>query len=259
MKRRASAIALLALVALLTVSAGCQAELSSTTRISADGSGSIAFALKVDAETDRSFVELTGKGFAENVLLSDVATAGWSIARSSSAGGGSVRITRNFASVDEIEPIVESLNGGSTPIFRQFTVARTSSPAKVDFDFTGEVAISGSNLTDLLDKAVGTDASAALRKRFSIEPAHDLSARVEMSLPGKIDSSDADESADGLLIWKVAPGQSRRMTAHSQYYEWPYLAIAGAGIFCLVTLVFLLAGDLLRRRRRKADLGLDEQ
>lgn len=249
----------------LMLLSACKVEIDVATEVEEDGSGEIAVAvmlgetvrgtleekkLKSDDPLELAELEERGEDVFERGrnpvdVLEEGVPPGWEAERVTQGKIEGVHLRAEFASLDELASLVESLS-----------------------DFGEEIA-------DQVDREVERIGVAALTRGFSLtrdgsvfrfraEPnveeyegatggANNLLAEfsLSISLPGGVREHDADEKEDGTLVWRIQPGTKRTISATSDLtynprdIPWTPIGVGGSA----VAIFGFLALASHRRRR----------
>ena len=161
--------ALLVFVAALTVSA-CQVDTSVEVKVEADGSGTITVNATADAD-----VVAQAPGLAEDLRFDDAVAAGWTLQGPSAtdAGGLSVTLTHDFATVEEATSLLASVNGSGGPL-HDVAVTRTVTDDEITTSLEGTLRIDGTRL-------VGEVNCARRRRRIEKEIAKCLGSAATLA------------------------------------------------------------------------------
>ena len=97
-----------ALLLVVLALAGCQAKVAVTMKVERDGSGTLAVGVGLD---DRALLQL--RSLDTDVILSDLAGAGWIVAPAQKEADGMtwLRATKSFANADQLAAAVAEING----------------------------------------------------------------------------------------------------------------------------------------------------
>jgi hypothetical protein len=232
-------------VALLLVS-GCRLDVVATAELERDGSGTLTLAFRLDdallTELDRLAIDPTIEVMALSSELED-----WELDRTVDEDAAiTITLTRGFEDAAEMGDALRELFSGLSD----------DDPALfVDLDLRidpeGAAAVDG-GLAFRPPTTIGAELDGEPLGLSSPELA-ELTAemvrpRLEVQMPGPIETHDADDVDGRTLRWDVPVGDSRTVSATSSapgIYEEPWLWAAVAGGLALVAIVVLL----LRRRR----------
>jgi hypothetical protein len=110
-------------LALVVVVAGCSARATLSVTVRADGSGTAALRVALDAEAVQAAEG--GAPLAQRVRLTDLRHAGWTVSPWVMApnGSASLRLTKGFHTPAQLDAIVAELNGTGGPL-RSFRASR---------------------------------------------------------------------------------------------------------------------------------------
>lgn len=252
--RRPRAAGLLALLAAAGLLAGCRIDLGASLVVERDGSGTAGLEIVLDADAVAQLDELALDPFAD-LAAAAVDTPDWDVERASTDDGGErVRLSTAAADPAALTAALRELSSGL-------------SPDDPSFDLDLELAVADDGATQLHGE-VGLrppTTAGARRDGQPLGPAGDelaalvadaVSARFEVSLPGRVTDHDADAVDAGSrllgggsrLTWDVPVGATRSITASAAAPPLvaPWLVAAGAGVVA----VLLVAAAWWWRRRR---------
>lgn len=245
----------LAAVALLALS-GCRVKMDVATTVEEDGSGVVAVTVLMDrtmrgalqekerkSDDPRELAEMRARGedrFERGPdpldVLEDDVPDGWQGERVSDGDLEGMRLRAEFAGLDEISGLLDSLAtfGDEIAARYEYPIERVGPAALTQgFSITRDGPIF--ELRGEPDASVYEGATGG---------ANNLSTELTLSvdLPGGIREHDADEESDGALVWRVPPGESRSISATSDLdYDpveipWTPIGVGGAtlGLFGLL-------------------------
>jgi hypothetical protein len=247
----------------------CRVDSVLTVRVERDGSGTVT----LEAIADAAVVQ-AAPGLAEDLRLDDAVAAGWTVEGplATETGGLRVVLTRAFASVDQANALLQSVNGPSGPL-RGVTLVRSGGvggdglPDGSDstVELRGQLGVEGGldAFADpaLLD-AVGATPYAADLAAAGVDPADALSFRLDVSVPGDVtEGGTGAESEDGTLRW-TAPldGSSLDLatvfavsgSSGSGWSTLARLALIGLVGWCVLAAGLIAAVSRARTRRLRA-------
>ncbi len=234
------AIGALGVLALVGLVAGCSARATLQVTVRADGSGTAAVHVTLDAEAVQAAEG--GAPLSQQVRLSDLRAAGWTVSpwRTALDGSASIVLTKGFRTPDQLAQIVAELNGPDGPI-RHLAVSRD--PTWGGFAHTVQLA----GTVDLRAAQPGVPADAALVRALAAQHV-DVSV-VEAQLAGSLASSVSLRLVlvvpGGRHVVTVPPDGHGTVTTQSTAVDVPRTALAGAAILLVV-----LAGLAWLRGRR---------
>lgn len=244
---------------------GCQLDVVADVVVNPDGTGTIT----VTAEADDELVNEVPT-IADDLVLDDIASAGWAIdgPTATADGGLTITLTHAFEGKDEATNLLRSLG----PPFNDPTIGRGQ-----DGDAATNIARANLGLPngfaafadDDLVSAVGGVPFAARIEESGADPASSFSAILNVTLPG--DLVDAETNAevldDGSLRWTVpvdgsileASARSEQEPSASGVWARPVATaalvalIAWVGFMTLfITYVAVARWRRARRYRRRA-------
>jgi hypothetical protein len=223
-----------ALLAAALLLGGCATHATLTVTMHADGTGTVAVRVGLDAEAVHA-VEAGGAPLETAVRLTDLARAGWHVTRWVRAKDGSatIVITKPFQSPDQVAGIARELSGATGPL-RGLTASRDA--AWLGLAHTSSVR----GLVDVGDVTSGVSADpglaaslashgvnvAAIDQVLSGQLRAGLTLRVVVDLPG------------GSHTLTVAPGRRAHLDASSTAPDTTRDAFAAAAL-ALVALAIL--------------------
>ncbi|RIK09303.1 MAG: hypothetical protein DCC49_06820 [Acidobacteria bacterium] len=251
MKSRVLIVAVLSLFALF--GAACKSTIGLSVVVDADGGGEISIGIQVDPKAEKAIYELTGKSFSDSYAVSDVAAAGWKVARLRGPDGSSgVSVTRRFGAPEEAGAMLRAIAGRPPVVFETFELNRSDGLLRVEFDLAMTINLRSKVLSDTVAAAIGKAEFSKLSTGFGISLTDGVSAEVRVALPGTISSNNAQAVEGSILVWSVKGGERLEMTAKSAYFQWPYVGGAAVVGVSGISLVVLLASDVRRRRRARS-------
>ncbi len=262
-------------VGLLLLLSACKVEMEVATTVEEDGSGELAVQLML-GETARSTLQesepatddleerrriiaeegpeaLEVKGPDPVDVLAETVPDGWRHERVVDGKIEGLRLTTRFGAVDEIPDRLERLNDWGD----EFATQYESDAAEIGLGVvTNGFAI---ERDDPLFHLRG-EPDARPYEGATGGPNNLLAEfTISVKLPGGVRDHNADEETDGALVWHIAPGTAREISATSDLtydpFEIPWTPIAVGG--ATAGMVGLLALRSLRERRRAAS-GRDE-
>lgn len=247
----------------------CRVDSVLTVRVERDGSGTVT----LEAVADAAVVQ-AAPGLADDLRLDDAIAAGWTVEGPQPTEDGGLRIvlTRPFASVDQANALLQSVNGPAGPL-RDVTLVRTGGvgsgglPDGSDstVELRGLLGIEGGldAFADpaLLD-AVGATPYAADLAASGVEPSDAVSFRLDMDVAGDIvaggNGADPD---DGTLRWtSPLDGSTTDLattfgisgSSGSGWSTVAALALTGLVVWCVVAIGGITAVSRARARRMRA-------
>lgn len=232
-------------VALLLVT-GCRLDVVATAELERDGSGTLALAFRLDdallTELDRLAIDPTIEIMALSAELED-----WDLDRSVDEDAAiTITLTRGFEDAAEMGDALRELSSG---------LADDDPALFLDLDLQvdaeGAATVEG-GMAFRPPTTIGAELDGEALGPSSAELA-ELTAevvrpRLEVEMPGPVETHDADDVDARTLRWDVPVGDTRTVSATSSapgIYEEPWLWAVAAGGLALVAIVVLL----LRRRR----------
>lgn len=255
LKPRALRVVVVALVSLVALFGGaCKSTVELSVVVDADGGGEISVGIQVDPKAERAIYEMTGKSFSDSYALTDVAAAGWKVTRHRGSDGSSgVSVARRFGAPEEAGAMLGAIAGRPPVVFESFELKRSDGLLRVDFDLAMTLNLRSKVLSDTVAATIGSAELSRLALGYGISLTDGVSAEVKVVLPGSISSNNAQAVQGSTLVWHIKGDERLEMNASSAYFQWPYVVGAVVVGAAGVTLVVLLAGDLRKRRRRRAE------
>lgn len=246
--------AALLVIGALALSA-CRVDVNVNVSMADNGSGAVAVTVQTDAE-----VVARAPGLADDLRLTDVEAAGWTVEgpTATPAGGLTVTLQHPFSTPEEATALVASLSGTDGPL-RAVTFSRTVTERAVTYRVTGSGRLDGiAAFTDPdLVAAVGATPYLDDIVAAQISPDDAVGLKFSVALPGTVDAGSATSAtaADGALTWAVpADGTTVDLATTSvrsleRGGGWPALA-SGALIALVVWVVAAVAAVVLVARAR---------
>lgn len=192
----------LALVVGVLALTGCQVDLELDIRVDPDGTGSITFTATADAEVLERVPNL-----ADELVLDDIAAAGWQITgpTPTETGGLTVTMSQDFESAAEATNLLRSLG----PPFNEPELGRGDTDDATNNRLTGRFGLPGgfeAFADEELIAAVGGVPFAAEFAERGATPANSMTATVRASLPGDLVEEETNPTEvldDGTLVWEI--------------------------------------------------------
>lgn len=193
--------AFLVFVAALTVSA-CQVDMSVEVDVEADGSGTITVSATADAD-----VVAQTPGLAEDLRFDDAVAAGWTLQgpEVTDAGGLSVTLTHDFATVEEATVLLASVNGSGGPL-HDVAVTRAVTDDEITTSLVGTLRIDGGvdafadpEMLAAIDGSPYADNIAAA----GLRPTDVVTFTFTAELPGEVATTGTDTVSEPILSWSV--------------------------------------------------------
>ncbi len=250
----------LAVVALVTVLAGCRLDVGVDVTMKPDGTGTVTVVATADAE----LVARAPSALAD-LRLDDVRQAGWTVGEPTKGPDGSMSLVlaKSFHSPAEANQILNELNGPEGPL-HDLTVTLDRSFADVSSSFTGTAQLSGgvAAFSDAaLVQALGGKVPLADVVTQPLDQS--LGLAVTARLPGTVATSNGAVSSDRASVtWHpvltdgtATPMQARfalvdqgaRDARDRSHLAWMALVIYAGAVVVVALAVWLF----LRRRRRR--------
>ncbi len=126
-----------AVVALLLVLVGCQADVEVTIDVAEDGSGVVTVAVGLDPDALARVPDLDAQ-----LRTDDLAAAGWTVAEPEEREGRTwVRVSKPFEDPSQLPAIMAEISGPDG-VFQEFELTRTHSFGSTSYELTGTVDLS---------------------------------------------------------------------------------------------------------------------
>ena len=246
---RAGALA----AALILAMGACQLDVSMSTSVRRNGSGtfSIRFAL------DKELVDIA-RTLSDDPLKSlttlppDLTSSGWRIRRDSAGGGLTITVERPFTSPDDLNKAIASLrtslasSQGPTARFFDLAVKRSSGFLKSSTSVAGTIDLTSNGLLGRSGLAPATQRQ--LQSLLDQNANQFFRLTLDVSLPGGVSHASGGEPQvrSGKAEWLPRLGKTMKFEASSSAYN-PAAVVAGSG---LLTIIALTVSFLAMRRRR---------
>ncbi len=220
--------------------------------VRADGSGVVRVRVVADPEAVTA-AESGGVPLETAVRLSDLSDSGWAVGPWAKAKDGSATIVLShpFASVDDVAPIIEGLNGKVGPL-PALQATRESGLLSTSYGVRGKIDIgaAGSGVNgdqELVAKltALGVDVNT-IDQQLLAQVQSSFSLRVVVKLPDQPAVTFTPKA--GATVAKVDASSSVMNTERLVF-------LLAAGGFALLAIVVWLRGGRRRRRRRGGGRG----
>lgn len=245
---------LVAAVALVLATAGCQLDVNVGFDVEDDGSGVVRVAVGLDDDAMQRVPEL-----AEQLEVDDLVDAGWTITGPAADGDGRtwIRASKPFASPEEAGAVLAELSGDAGP-FRDFRVERERSFLAETWRFGGVVDLSagleGFSDDALRERLDGTSfgvGTAELERRAGRALDRVFTFRVASELPGSV-SSNAPLDVEGGPVWTPTLGEQVSLSAEGRVVDTARVAWLAVAAGAFVALLGVLFRRVRRRRRERA-------
>jgi hypothetical protein len=191
----------LALVAVALTLASCQVDVEVDLTVEPDGTGTITMTATADSEVVAAVPTI-----AEELVLDDVAAAGWVIDGpvATDDGGLTVTMSHDFVSDQEATNLLRSLG----PPFGQMTVQRGTTNDETTTQVSGLLGLSNGFQTfadDDLVAAIGSIPFADEIAASGATPASSMTVTFRASLPGEVvdENTSGTVLEDGTIEWVV--------------------------------------------------------
>lgn len=169
--------------------------------VNADESGTFALFIGFDEQFQQLMEEGGGEGFDMTEGLAD-APEGWKAEEVIEDGFEGVRISTEFNDFDELNQKLAELNqeqggGAGTDFLSDFSLTRDGDT----FRFQADVSGIDEQLTGAVGESGGDDLMSGLDPATLFEDLFEI--RFRLTLPGTIESHNADSINGSTLIWNV--------------------------------------------------------
>ena len=249
--------ALVVVVPVLLLLAGCQVHTRVAIDVDDDGSGRVEVAVGLDEDAASRVPEL-----ADQLEVGDLVADGWEVTGPAREGDGRtwIRASKRFASVEQAGLVLDEVTGAGGP-FRDLEVRRRPSLVQDRWDLAATVdlrdglagfsddalrqRLDGTNV-GLSDDEVAAEAGRPLAEVVTFE--------VVASLPGRVAGNG--DVADGRSVWRPVLGERLELSASSTSWQGTsslWLATAAAALAALVVVLLRRAVVGARRRRRRLE------
>jgi hypothetical protein len=239
-------------LALLVVATGCQVNTQINVDTQANGSGTVDVVVTLDRAATQAVGDVKSQ-----LQTSDLVAAGWSVTGPVAGTDGStvLEATQAFATPAQASSLVAEIAGTGTPGTRPFQLSvlshktwwstRTRLVGRADL--TCDLACFGdSGLVSQLGTSTGVDPGTVASQE------EDFTFGLSVTLPGKLQSSNAASSVGHQQNWAPKLGEQTVLSATTSSPDGTHLAEAiGAGAFVVLALIVGLLVALIRRRRRR--------
>ncbi len=226
------------LLAGLFALAGCQLDVVAEVVVDPDGTGSITVTATADAELVNEVPTI-----AEELVLDDIAAAGWTIdgPNATPEGGLLLTLTHDFEGKDEATNLLRSLG----PPFNDPVIGRGQ-----DGDSATNTARANLGLPDGfatfadadLVSAVGDIPFASRFEGAGADPVNSMSATLNLTLPGELVAAETNAEVldDGRLQW-IIPMDGTILEASPRSEQAPSAGGVWARPVATVALIVLVA------------------
>ncbi len=238
------------LTVLLLVLSACTIRLDVGLTVNEDESGTFALFMGFDEEFQQLMEQGGGEGFNMTEGLADV-PEGWSVEDVVEDGFEGIRITTDFTDFEDLEEKLGELGEGQdagvgTDFLGDFGLTHEGDEFRFEVDASGvdeqlSGAVGNSGGEDLLS---GMDPATLFEDLFEI--------RFRLTLPGEIQSHNADSVDGNTLTWNVAIDEedtTYRAVSSTAGGSSSMLLIGGAAAVVLVAGVGVVA---MRSRKKNA-------
>lgn len=231
--------ALSLLVVALALTA-CKVDTTVTVQVAADGSGVITLTAIADAE-----VVAQAPGLAEDLRFDDAVAAGWELdgPTATDAGGLSVTLVHDFATVEEATALLQSINGVDGPL-HGVALTRTVAEGQVTTALVGSLRVDG-GLNAFADPdllaAIGGSPYADDIAATGLRPTDVVTFTFTADLPGTVATGGTGTAGnEPVLTWSVPlDGTTAELATTSVISE---SAVGGSsGVWGTVATVALVA------------------
>lgn len=232
-------------VAALFVLAGCRVGVSVEVETAAEGGGRVMATVTLDGEAAAQVPDL-----AEQLRVSDLGAAGWTVEGPTPAPGGGVTVlaSKPFATSAGATRALQELGGGfgglRLRVDRGFWRTTSELTGAVDLS-PGLAAFGDEELAALVgNPTLGLD-PGAVERELGRPLAEVVAVELVGDLAGEVDA-DAPRARSGAPVWAVPLGSSVAVRATAQQWNVQRLALAGVSLVAGLSLSVVL----VRRSRR---------
>ncbi len=253
---------LLFLAVLLGAATGCQVTTQVAVTTAANGSGTLAVAVTLDAQAIAAVGNL-----AQQLQTSDLVQAGWVVAGPVPSVGGSETVTvrHAFSNPAQLQALAAQLAGSGPEASRPFQLElrRTHSFWHSGTELTGSVDLTcglacfgDQGLQAALGSPLGVNVNPLVQQARQ-QPGQVFRFSMSAALDGHLLTTNAPSRSGSVETWTPVLGQKTTVLAVTQSVNTGHVVLvavlSGAGlIVVLVLLVFLLLRWRRRRRARSA-------
>ncbi|MDQ1509186.1 MAG: hypothetical protein QOG50_1030 [Actinomycetota bacterium] len=226
--------------------AGCKVDARVDVTLRADGSGTVAAKVTLDAQAVQRLT--TGGSLASAVPLDDLRGAGWRIStwKPDPAGGAAITLSNAFANQDGLARRLADLTGPKGAL-RDPRITRT----RRWFGASDKIAVT----VDLRDIGAGVKSDAALAKRLQAAglDVNTLDAQLSSELKDALDVTVAVHAPDGSshTLRLRAGGHGTVAASQSQTYVRRIGLLAAGAALLLLALVITASSRRSRSRPRR--------
>ena len=251
-----AALLVIGVIGALALSA-CRVDVNVNVSMADNGSGAVAVTVETDAE-----VVARAPGLADDLRLTDVEAAGWTVEGPTvtPAGGLTVTLQHPFSTPEEATALVASLSGTDGPL-RSVAFSRTVTERAVTYRVTGSGRLDGVGAFTDPDLVAAVGATPYLDDIVAAQISPDDAVGLEFSvaLPGTVDAGSANTAAaaaDGTLTWAIPADGSTVDLATTSVRSlerggvWP--ALAGGALIALVVWVVAAVGAVVLVARARS-------
>ena len=246
----------------------CRVDVNVNVSMADNGSGAVAVTVETDAE-----VVARAPGLADDLRLTDVEAAGWTVEGPTvtPAGGLTVTLQHPFSTPEEATALVASLSGTDGPL-RSVAFSRTVTERAVTYRVTGSGRLNGVGaftdpdlvaavgatpyLDDIVAAQISPDDAVGLEFSVALPGTVDAGSAAASAVSVSVSAADADADADDrTLTWAIpADGTTVDLATTSvrsleRGGVWPALA-SGALIALVVWVVAAVGAVVLVARAR---------
>lgn len=229
--------------------AACRVDATVTVRMQANGSGSVAVRVVLDAAAVRAAEVGNGK-LEQRVRLADLPGAGWTVTpwRRDADGNATLTIRKPFTIPGEVAGIVREISGGDGPL-RAFSASRTSSTFTTGWKVDGGV--------DLRSLRVGVATDPQLVAKLTAERVDipQIEARLASGLKGVhihlvAELPDADRRE---VVAAIGGDAVLHESSQNTDVNRLVMLVGGLALAVIASMLFVLGEFRARRRIRRTN------
>jgi hypothetical protein len=221
--------------------------------VNADESGIFALFVGFDEQFQQLMEEGGGEGFDITEGLTDT-PEGWTAEEVIEDGFEGARISTEFSDFDELNQKLAELNqeqggGAGTDFLSDFSLTRDGDT----FRFQADVSGIDEQLTGAVGESAGDDMLSGLDPATLFEDLFEI--RFRLTLPGTVESHNADSVNGNELIWNVDVADEG--TTYEAVSTTKAGAISLILIVGIVAILLVIALGVVAMQRRKRQTALD--
>jgi hypothetical protein len=238
------------------IASGCGASVDVRVVVDRSGAGTVTLTITVPKATAAKVEDLRA-----GLPVADLRLAGWVVdgPHHGPAGSTWVSASHPFSSLSQVQVLVADIAGSGPVGARPFQLAigraqgfledRFTARGTVDLDCS-MACFDDPRLAEDVGYPLGV-APSQLAHILGPHPDQDISFRFEVSLPGRVSSSDAAVRTKNGLVWAPALGRSTLVVASTESVNLATVGYLLSAVGTGVLVVLATAGGLVVRRRRR--------